>query len=47
MTIQAALDQQVELESLFDSHQELSLDVAHVTTLLQDGYEQPVLIFGS
>ena len=44
MTIQAALDQQVELESLFDSHQELSLDVAHVTALLQDGYEQPVLI---
>jgi len=44
MTIQAALDQQVELESLLDSHQELSLDVAHVTKLLQGGYEQPVLI---
>ncbi len=44
MTIQAALDQQVELESLFDSHQELSLDVAHVTQLLREGYEQPVLI---
>ncbi|MDC1311377.1 type III PLP-dependent enzyme [Burkholderiales bacterium] len=44
MTIQAALDQQVELESLFDSHQELSLDVAHVTRALRDGYKQPVLI---
>ena len=44
MTIQAALDQQVELESLFDSHQELTLDVAHVTQLLREGYEQPVLI---
>ena len=44
MTIQAALDQQVELESLLDSHQELSLDVAHVTKLLQGGYEQPFLI---
>lgn len=44
MTIQAALDQQVELESLLDSHQELSLDVAYVTKLLQGGYEQPVLI---
>ena len=44
MTIQAALEQQVELENLFDSHQELRLDIAHVTDLLRTGYEQPVLI---
>ncbi|MDA0237535.1 MAG: type III PLP-dependent enzyme [Proteobacteria bacterium] len=44
MTIQAALNQQVELESLFDSHEEVSLDVARVDDLLKVGYDQPVLI---
>lgn len=44
MTIQAALNQQVELESLFDSHEEVRLDVARVDELLRDGYDQPVLI---
>ncbi|MEJ6649250.1 MAG: type III PLP-dependent enzyme [Burkholderiales bacterium] len=44
MTIQAALNQQIELESLFDSHVEVSLDVARVNELLRGGYDQPVLI---
>ena len=44
MTIQAALNQQVELESLFDSHEEVSLDVTCVNELLRGGYDQPVLI---
>ena len=44
MTIQAALNQQIELESLFDSHVEVSLDVARVNELLRGGYDQSVLI---
>ena len=44
MTMQAALDQHVELEGLFDSHREVSLDTARVSEFLADGYKNPFLL---
>lgn len=44
MTMQAALDQHVELEGLFDSHREVGLDTARVSEFLTDGYKNPFLL---
>jgi ornithine decarboxylase len=42
--MQAALDQHVELEGLFDSHREVGLDTARVSEFLADGYKNPFLL---
>ena len=44
MTARAALRQQAELDSLFDTHPEVSLDFGHVQRALEQGYTKPFLL---
>ena len=43
----AALRQEVELEEVFDTHPEVSLDFEHVQAALEKGYSRPFLLVDS
>src|SRR6188472_2957429 len=43
----AALRQKVELEEVFDTHPEVSLDFEHVQAALEKGYSRPFLLVDS
>jgi ornithine decarboxylase len=43
----AALRQEVELEEVFDTHPEISLDFKHVQAALEKGYSRPFLLVDS